>query len=104
MLKININGDVKNLESETEYSRIERKIGEETCIIVPSDNEIYILDTNDSVSWIVLAVGNAPFYKEISVYENTEYLIDDLVNRGIISDDIIVTDLDNVDIEVNVNL
>ena len=104
MLKIHINGDVKSLESESEYARIERKVGEETCIIVPSNNEIYILDTNDNTSWIVLSAGNAPFYQEISIYENTEYLINDLINRDITSDDIIVTDWNNVDIEVNVNL
>ena len=104
MLKININGNVKSLESESEYSRIERKIGEETCIIVPSDKEIYILDTNDNTGWIVLSAGDTPFYKEVSFYENMEYLINDLVNRDITSDDIIVVDLNNVDIEINVNL
>ena len=104
MLKIKIYGDVDKLEEETEFARIERKIGDETCIIVPKSDEIYFLDTEDSKRWILLAVARAPFSKEITVYDSLDYLINDLINHGITSNDIVVTDLENVNIDINAHL
>ena len=104
MLKIKIYGDVDKLEQETEYARIERKIGVETCIVVPKSDEIYFLDTEDNERWILLAVAQTPFSKEITVYDGLDYLINDLINHGITSDDIVVTDLENANIDINVHL
>ena len=104
MLKIKIYGDVDKLEQETEFARIERKIGAETCIVVPKSDEVYFLDTVDSERWILFAVAQPPFSKEITVYDGLDYLINDLINHGITSDDIVVTDLENVNIDINVHL
>ena len=104
MLKIKIYGNVDKLEEETEFARIERKIGDETCIIVPKSDEIYFLDTEDSKRWILLAVARAPFSKEITVYDSLDYLINDLINHGITSNDIVVIDLENVNIDINAHL
>ena len=104
MLKIKIYGDVDKLEQETEYVRIERKIGDKTCIVVPKSDEVYFLDTEDNERWILLAAARAPFSKEITVYDSLDYLINDLINHGITSDDIVVTDLENVNIDINVHL
>ena len=104
MLKIKIYGDVDKLEQETEYTRIERKIGDETCIVIPKSGEIYFLDTEDNERWILFAVAQAPFSKEITVYDGLDYLINDLINHGVTSDDIVITDLENVNIDINVHL
>ena len=104
MLKIKIYGDIDKLEQETEFARIERKIGAETCIVVPKSDEVYFLDTVDSEKWILFALIHPPFSKEITVYDGLDYLINDLINHGITSDDIIVTDLENVNIDINVHL
>ena len=104
MLKIKIYGDVDKLEQETEFARIERKIGDETCIIVPKSDEIYFLDTEDNERWILLAVAQAPFSKEITVYDSLDYLINDLINHEITSDDIVVTDLENINIDIHAHL
>ena len=104
MLKIKIYGDVDKLEQETEYARIERKIGPETCIVVPKSDEVYFLDTVDSERWILLAVAQSPFSKEITVYDGLDYLINDLINHGVTSDDIIVADLENANIDISVHL
>ena len=104
MLKIKICGDIDKLEQETEYARIERKIGVETCIVVPKNDEIYFLDTEDNERWILFAVAQAPFSKEITVYDGLDYLINDLINHGVTSDDIVVTDLENANIDINVHL
>ena len=104
MLKIKIYGDVDKLEQETEYARIERKIGAETCIVVPKSDEIYFLDTEDNERWILLAVARAPFSKEITVYDSLDYLINDLINREITSDDIVITGLENINIDVHAHL
>ena len=104
MLKIKICGDIDKLEQETEYARIERKIGVETCIVVPKNDEIYFLDTEDNERWILFAVAQAPFSKEITVYDGLDYLINDLINHGVTSDDIVITDLENVNIDINVHL
>ena len=104
MLKIKIYGDIDKLEQETEFARIERKIGAETCIVVPKSDEVYFLDTEDSERWILFAVAQSPFSKEITVYDGLDYLINDLINHEITSNDIVVTDLENVNIDIHAHL
>ena len=104
MLRIKIYGDVDKLEQETEYARIERKIGTETCIVVPKNDEVYFLDTIDNTRWILFGVVEPPLSKEITVYDGLDYLINDLINHGVTSDDIVITDLENANIDINVHL